>query len=368
MRTTFALLAVLAGVTTSVNAQQRWQPEIGFQAGYSHVKPAGTGVDDKNTFIMLPGVSTIVPILTYGSLYAIIPWSNKVAVEPTLGFSQFTVFGSATAVRVGARINYAITPKFYGAAGGVVNYLSQGTSGTQLGAQIGLGYRVKLTQSLNGRIEAQWVTTKNSDEVTGPFNAYSVLLGVSTPLSSRAAAPARGSRGAATSNSLWTRAIGVSGGYSQVHLIGTADAVFLTAPGIGGSLGSLNTYAPGPPVLFAIFPVGRKIAIEPGLDIASVDQGGGSALGATVSARLNYAFTRGWYGAFGGQVAAFNPSGGGSSASVFGAGVAWGNRFRLTSNLGGRVELNYLMFPNNSDVGTAANTFSVLFGLMMPLK
>ena len=368
MRTPFAMLAVVAGVTTSVQAQQpAWQPEIGFQAGYSQVKPAGTGLDDKNTFIMLPGVSTIAPVLTYGSIYAIIPWSNKVAVEPTLGFSQFSVGVSVTSARVGARINYAITPKFYGAAGGVLNYVSglTGASGTQFGAQLGLGYRVKLTQSLNGRIEAQWVTTTNSDEVSGPFNAYSVLLGVSTPLSSRAGAPARGAR--ASSNSVWTRSIGVTGGYSQVHLTGAGDVVFLSAPGIGGSFGSLVTYAPGPPVLFAIFPVGRKIAIEPGLDISSIDDGGGSSLGATVSARLNYAVTKGWYGAFGGQVAMIDPAGG-TSANVFGAAVAWGNRFRLTSNLGGRVELNYLMFPSNTDVGTAANTFSVLFGLLMPLK
>ena len=366
MRTTFAMLAVVAGVTTSVQAQQRaWQPEIGFQAGYSQVKPAGTGVDDKNTFIMLPGVSTIAPVLTYGSLYAIIPWSNKVAVEPTLGFSQFTVGATLTSARVGARINYAITPKLYGALGGVLNYLSQGgTSSTQFGAQLGLGYRVKLTQSLNGRIEAQWVSTANSDNLA-PFNAYSVLLGVSTPVSSRAAAPARGAR--ASSNSVWTRSIGVTAGYSQVHLTGAGDVAFLSAPGIGGSIGSLLTYAPGPPVLFAIFPVGRKIAIEPGLDISSIDDGGGSSLGATVSARLNYAVTKGWYGALGGQVAIVDPAGG-TSANVFGAGVAWGNRFRLTSNLGGRVELNYLMFPNNTDVGSAANTFSVLFGLMMPLK
>ena len=367
MRTTFAMLAVVAGVTTSVQAQQRaWQPEIGFQAGYSQVKPAGTGVDDKNTFIMLPGVSTIAPVLTYGSLFAIIPWSNKVAVEPTLGFSQLSLGTSATAVRVGARINYAITPKFYGAAGGVLNYLSQaGSSGTQLGVQVGLGYRVKLTHGLNGRVEAQWVSAKNAEDVTGPFNAYSVLIGLSSPLSSRGAAPARGAR--AASNSAWSRAIGVTGGYSSVHFVGGGDATFLSAPGIGGSLGSLLTYAPGPPVLFAIFPVGRKIAIEPGLDISSIDDGGGSSLGATVSARLNYAVTKGWYGAFGGQVALVNPAGG-TSASVFGAAVAWGNRFRLTSNLGGRVELNYLMFPNNTDVGTAANTFSLLFGLMMPLK
>ena len=366
MRRSFAMLALVAGVTTSGQAQRAWQPEIGFQAGYSQVKPAGTGVDDKQTFIMLPGVSTIVPVLTYGSLYAIIPWSDKVAVEPTLGFSQLSLIGGATAARVGARINYAITPKFYGAAGGVLNYLSQtGSTGTQLGLQVGFGYRLKLTQRLNGRVEAQWVSTKNSDNVTGPFNSYSVLVGVSSPLSSRGAAPARGAR--ASSNSVWSRAIGVTGGYTHVHLVGGTDATFLSAPGVGGSLGSLGVYAPGPPVLFAIFPIGRKIALEPGLDIASIDQGGGSTMGVALGARLNYAFTRGWYGALGGQLAHINPSAG-NSASVFGGTLAWGYRFNLTSNLGSRVELNYLTFPANTDVGAAANTFSVLMGVTMPLR
>lgn len=367
MRRTCAMLALAAGVTTSVQAQRRaWQPEIGIQAGYSQVKPAGTGVDDKQTFIMLPGVATLVPVLTYGSLYAIIPWSNKVAVEPTFGFSQTSVGGSISAARIGARVNYAITPKVYGAAGGVLNYLSgTGTSGTQVGLQLGMGYRVKLAPRLNGRIEAQWVSTANADNVTGPFNAYSLLVGVSTPVSGRAAAPARATR--AASNSVWTRSIGVTGGYSHVHLTGVGDAVLLSAPGVGGSLGSLTIYAPAPPVLFAIFPVGRKVALEPGIDIASIDDGGGSEMGLTLGARLNYAFTHGWYGAVGGQLAHVNPSVG-SSASIFGGTLAFGNQFNLTSNLGGRVELSYLTFPANTDVGSAANTFSVLFGVTMPLR
>lgn len=367
MRRTFALFALVAAVTTSAQAQRAWQPEIGIQAGYTKTKPAGTGVDDAQSFIMLPGVSSIAPLLTYGSLYAIIPWSGKVAVEPTLGFSQLEAGGGVTAARIGARINYAITPKVYGAAGGILNYIeSGGSNGTQLGVQLGLGYRLRLAQGLNGRIEAQWVSTKNSDNVTGPFNAYSVLVGVSTPLSGRAAAPTRAAR--ASSNSVWSRAIGVTGGYTRVHLVGGTNVVVLSAPGLGGSLaGVASLYAPGPPVLFAIFPIGRKIALEPGLDISSVDQGGGSVMGVAAGLRLNYAVTHGWYAAFGGQLAHINPSTG-PSASVFGGTVAWGNRFNLTSNLGGRVELNYLSFPANDDVGAAANTFSVLFGLTMPLR
>ncbi len=366
MRTTFAILALVAGVSTSSQAQRAWQAEIGIQGGYTQNKPAGTGVDDAQKFVALPGASTIVPLLTYGSIFAIIPWGEKMAVEPTFGFSQFQVVGSATATRIGARINYAITPDFYGAAGGVLNYIeSGGQNGTQLGLQVGLGYRLRLTQGLNGRIEAQWVSTKHSDNVSGAFNAYSVLLGLSTPLRARAGAPARGAR--QTSNSVWSRAIGFNGGYTRAHIIGGTDAVFLSAPGVGGSLASLGVFAPGPPTLFAIFPIGRKVALEPGLDITSVDAGGGSVMGVSLGARLNYAFSRGWYGALGGQLAHVNPQTG-PSASVFGGTLAWGNRFSLTSNLGGRVELNYLTFPQNTDVGAAVNTFAVLFGLTMPLR
>ncbi|HEY6091127.1 MAG TPA: hypothetical protein VIV83_03985 [Gemmatimonadales bacterium] len=369
MRRTFALLALAAGVTTVLPAQGAWHPEIGIQAGYTKTKPAGTGADDAESFIMLPGGSTIAPLLTYGSLYAIIPWSNKIAVEPTFGFSQFEVgTNGATATRIGARIDYAITPKFYGAAGGVVNYIEQtGTHGTQLGLEVGLGYRLRITQGLNGRIEAQWVSTKNSDNVTGPFNAYSALIGVSTPLSAGGASrsSARSAR-ATSSNSVWTRSVGFNAGYSRVHAVGGGDLVFLTAPGVGGSLAALGAYAPGPPILFAIFPIGRKIALEPGLDLTRIDQGGSSILSVSLGARLNYAFVHGWYGAIGGQLAHISPSGG-NSASVFGGTLAFGARFNLTSSLGGRVELNYLTFPANTDLGAATNTTSVLFGLTMPL-
>lgn len=369
MRRTFALLALAAGVTTALPAQSAWHPEIGIQAGYTKTKPAGTGASDAESFIMIPGGSTVLPLLSYGSLYAIIPWSNKIAVEPTFGLSQFQAGASgATATRIGARIDYAITPKFYGAGGGVLNYIeSSGNHGTQLGLELGVGYRLRLTQGLNGRVEVQWVSTKESKNVTGPFNAYSALFGLSAPLSSGGASrtPARTAR-ASTSNSVWTRSIGFTAGYSRVHLVGGTDLVLLTAPGVGGSLSSLNTYSPAPPVLFALFPIGRKIALEPGLDITSVKQTGGSNLGVALGARLDYALVHGWYGAIGGQLAYSKPSAG-SSASVFGGTLAFGDRFNLTSSLGGRVELSYLTFPANSKVGAAANTTSLLFGLTMPL-
>lgn len=368
MRRPCLVLALVAGVATTAQAQNSWQTELGIQGGYSKVKPSGTGADDASSFIMLPGASTIVPLLTYGSVYAIIPWKDKIAVEPTVGFSQFSIGTGATAARLGLRLNYAISPKIYGGAGGVLNYLEQGGSnGTQLGVQLGLGYRVRFAPGLNGRIEAQWVSTKNSDNVTGAFNAYSLLVGVSSRIGGgRAATPARRAAGG---GKLWSRAIGVNAGYSRVHIVGGGgDATFLSAPGIGNSLAGLATYIPGPTTLFAIFPIGRKTAIEPGLDITSIDQGGGADLGIAAALRLDYAVSGGWYGAVGGQVSNVNPSGAAPSATAFGGTLAWGYRFHLSGAFGGRVEMNYLTFPKNDDLGVATNTFSILFGATMPLQ
>src|SRR5882672_1464645 len=225
VRKLFATLAVVASLVTSAAAQNSWQAELGIQGGYSKVKPSGTGANDAESFFMLPGAGTIVPILTYGSVYAVIPWKDKIAVEPTFGFAQLSATTGATAARIGLRFNYALSPKLYGAAGGVLNYIEQsGASGTQLGVQLGLGYRMKISPGINGRIEAQWVSTKGSDNVTAPFNAYSVLLGVSSQIGGRGAAQARRT----PSRSLWTRALGVNAGYSRVHVVGgTLDVTVL---------------------------------------------------------------------------------------------------------------------------------------------
>ena len=368
MRRLFVVLALAASVAQSAQAQNAWQAELGIQGGYSNVKPSGTSASDARSFFMVPGASTVAPILTYGSVYAIIPWKDKIAVEPTLGFAQLSLGSGATAGRLGVRLNYAISPKLYGGAGGVLNYIEQsGSHGTQLGVQLGFGYRMKIAPGLNGRLEAQWVSTKRGDNVTGPFNAYSVLVGVSSRIGGRStAAPARR---AAAGNRLWSRAIGVNAGYSRVHLVGGGgDATFLSAPGVGNSLGALGTYVPAPTTLFAIFPIGKKTALEPGLDITSADASGtGANLTVGAALRLDYAVSGGWYGAVGGQLSHVKPNVG-NSASVFGGSLAWGYRFHLSGDFGGRVEMNYLTFPHNNDLGVATNTFSVLLGATMPLK
>lgn len=356
------VIGALGVLATPALAQHVWQPEIGVQAGFSSVTPAGRGAN-ATTFIDLPGGTFLNALLTYAPLYAVIPAGRRLAVEPQLGFDQVNVGGTAaTLARVGLRLDYGFGSGFYGAAGGVLNYVSPSSAKTQVGLQAGVGYRRHLGGSINGRIEANWVTTHSSDLLQA-FNAYSVLLGVSSSLGGAAAE--RPSR--ATATQAWSPVFGIVGGYGSAHVIGSGGAisgVFL--PGLTNSLG---VTVQGPPTLFAIVPLGGKWAIEPGLDLHHVSPPTGSGTTTLeIGARIDYAVTSGWYAAAGGQVTDVNPPTG-SSGNLTGADVAWGYRFHLAGPTGGRVELNYLMTGKSDKLGIPPiNTFSVLFGLTMPLR
>ena len=143
---------------------------------------------------------------------------------------------------------------------------------SQLGIQAAVGYRLHLASGMNGRVEANWQTTKKANLI-GPANVYSLLFGVSARASGGATArPAR-------STSAWDRVIGVQGGYSHIHAIGSGagDITILSFPGWGGGL---TTSILGPvvlsvaPTMFAIFPAGRKLAVEPGIDIHRIQSQG----------------------------------------------------------------------------------------------
>ncbi len=370
MRKRFALLGLALCLVTSTQAQQAWQKEIGIQGGYASVSLAGSGGDPTN-LLFVPGGTVLVPVLSYAPLYAIIPWKDKLALEPSLGYSALQSNNSAiNTLRVGLRGDYAVTPKIYVALGGVFNMLEQSgdtTSGTetQVGLQLGAGYRLHFTNRLNGRIEAQWVTTKKSDLI-GPFNAYSVLVGMSARVGGGSAAPARRAAGAA--GRAWSSAIGVNSGVSRTHAVGGGNFITLSAPTVGGTLGSLGLPAPTMPGLFAIFPIGNKTALEGGLDFARTKSGSADAnSSAMLGLRLNVAVSNNWYGAVGGNLHYIAP-GAANSISILGGNLAWGYRFRLGGDLGGRVELNYLTFPHNDDLQLATNTVGILFGATMPLK
>jgi hypothetical protein len=372
------VLGVLTILASPVAAQSFWHPAIGIQGGYARIKAAGTGRSDAIDLIEFPTPGYVAPLLAGSSLFAVIPAGRRLAFEPTLSFANLTesVGGDATTARVGLRADLALSSSFYGAAGGVMNSLMQsGNHATQFGAHVAAGYRFALTPHLDGRLEASVTATQKRRPGLGPTDTYALLFGVSSRLDGGAAprtarAPASGA---------WEPMIGVSGGYSSIHADGTN--VTLTGfllPGFGGSLPVLsaaNTFFPQVPTLFAILPIGRRLAFEPGIDLHRFQGNGTTVFAANLAGRLDYAVVGGWYAALGAHEEWVKATKGSfsdstkTSVGIPGASVAWGYRFHLAGDLGARTELNYVAFAKSESAGTPAiNTVSILFSLTMPLK
>ena len=366
MRRAFVILALLTGMVTMLQAQS-WRSEFGFQSGYTRIKPAGTGASDHIDVFSIPAFNLPGVAPAGASLFAILPWKKKIAVEVSAGLAQgnaIVLLGDGTFFDLGLRGNYALTPKLYAAAGGRLNWVETGgVSETQLGVQAAVGYRFGFIAGLRGRVEAN-ASFLAKAEFLAPANTYGVEFGVSKQLGATArsrAAPARTARA-------WQPALGLQGGYTRAHAVGGGgDLTSIAFPGLGGGATVLGTPA-GPPVLFAILPVGNKIAIEPGLDINRVQSQGQTLFGASVSARLNYAVSGGWYAAAGGNLVYVKTTGA-DAETVTGANIAWGYRFPLVGGLGGRFELDYTMMADNANLGLPpVNTFGLQFAATMPLR
>ena len=369
MQRAFVVLALLGGLITTSASAQNWRTEVGIQGGYTRIKPAGTGVADHVDVFGFPGdLFGVTP--SSASLYAIFPWKSKLAIEPTLSFFQGnTVFllGDATFVTLGLRGDYAVTRKFYVAAGGVVHwYESGGTGETQLGLQGAVGYRFPFIAGLRGRIEGNATFFGNSENLSAA-NAYGLSFGVSKQIGAAARARAATAQPRRATNRAWEPTFGLQGGYSRAHGVGGGDLTSLSFPGIGGTFGTLGSVAASP-TLFAILPIGRKIAIEPGLDFHRIQSQGATIFSGNLSARLAYAVSGGWYGALGGNLHHLKVTGV-SAETITGLNLGWGYRFPLLSGLGGRVELNYNLSRKNDNLGLPPiNTFSINFGVTTPLR
>lgn len=367
MRGATVLFAVTCAAAPA-SAQQLWSPEIGIQGGFARFKPAGTGRDDAITFIDLPGGSFVTAILSYAPLYGIVPIGNRFAVEPQVGATQAAAGGlSFTFVRVGARLDYAVTRGLYVAGGGIVNDIQRGPPHhTQLGLQVGFGYRAHLSGSLTGRIEAGWLTARNSKAFPVPFNAYTVVVG----LSSRIDSPPGQRAHTAAPQPTWAPMFGINAGYVSAHAVGSETITLLFFPGSGADPTSLGVLIPTPPTLFLLLPLGGKWAFEPGFDLehSKAPLPNGSITKVAVGSRIDYAVHGGWYAGFGGQVTYISPVVG-SSAAVPGVSGAWGYRFHLVGALGGRFEVGYLMSAKHHNLGIPAiNTLNLLFGSTMRLR
>ena len=359
-----ALGLVILGATGAA-AQTPWNAELGIQGGYSRVKPAGTSVEDQSDLFALPGFRLAPLTPSYAALFAIVPLGDRFALEPSLAASQLSFGLGLSTLNLGLRLDYALSAGLYAALGGTLGYAAlQNGHDTQLGLQAASGVRLPLSATLNGRVEISWITTGKSDNLD-PVNVYSVTLGISSRLAGSARPAARAARRAGH----WRAALGIAGGYASAHFVDAGDVAAIAFPGFGAGLVTNGLPAPTPPTLFAILPLGPRLALELGFDVQRIqDVGvGETSYSGNYAERLNYAVSPNWYAAIGSNLWHFVETGN-PGTSVLGASVAWGYQFGLTGGLGGRVEINYTMFPHNDQLDQASNTLGLMVGAMMPLR
>ena len=369
MHRTFASLALLTVLATTARAQKSWQTEFGIQGGFTRLVSAGSGLDPTDA-ISLPGFNLGNALPATAGVYAIIPWTQKLAVETDFAASQFSAGLTVTFLSLGVRGDYALTKNLYAAAGGALAYNNGLANEIQLGVQGAVGYRFGLTGTLNGRFEGRTSFFGKASNA-GPVDTYGFLFGLSTVTSrgraTRSSAPA--------AHGAWRTQLGIAGGYADAHLVGAASVTSLAFPGYGGALGNAFGSLVSefravalPPTVFAILPIGDKVAIEPGLDIHRLQSSGETDFSGNLSMRLDYAVHGGWYGAFGGNLHYIKTTGV-SAATRTGVNLGWGYRFPLVPALAGRVEANYTMFGKNTDLGLPhTNVFGLMFGVAMALE
>lgn len=372
--TTVLFAAALAAAPL---AAQSWHPEIGVEGGFARLKPAGTNARDQVDFFDVPGAGFLFGTLTYSSLYAIIPLHDKIALEPSFAASEMSLSssGEILTARFGARADYAITSHIYAGLGAELLYVMESSSGNSrkvgpLAIQAAAGYRFALTSRLNGRVEAHWAASKasrNSGISIGALDVYGLLFGVSARVGGPA--PARGARRAA-SEGAWEPALGLSGGYFSTHLVGGGTFVGLSVPGVSsGAVALLGEPLPQTATMFAIIPVSGKLAIEPGLNFDRAQEFGffETISTATLSARADYAVGRSWYAGLG-PVANYFKITGFKGAAQLGVTAAWGYRFHMTGDLGGRLEASYSLFAKHRVLGVPpANVLGLGAGVTMAL-
>ncbi|HEY6808374.1 MAG TPA: hypothetical protein VI160_06260 [Gemmatimonadales bacterium] len=373
MRKVFAALSLAALVSTSATAQS-WHTAIGVQGGFSRLKFAGTGQNDAQDLFDVPGGQFIFGGLSYGSLYVILPVADKIALEPAFGASQIDLAGQGINVmHLGLRADYAVTPNIYAALGGELLYVGTNGPGTShsgpLGVTAAVGYRTALTGKLDARIEARVAASGKFNNTVGlrPIDSYSLLFGVSNAIG----AGRTGARGGRMSDAMWTPALGVAGGYFNAQLVGGPAFAGFAAPGLGGSVAEqISSPLPSLPSFFAIIPVGNRLAIEPGFNLNRMQQlggGFGTNTAAIVSARLDLAVTHVWYAGVG-PVANYFKTSGFKGAAQLGVTVAWGARFHVAGDLGGRVETSYSMLAKHRILGVPPiNILAVSAGMTMGL-
>jgi hypothetical protein len=360
-------LALLVGAAAPVAAQSMpWKAEVGIRLNYTKTTINGTDITTagmpSNGFLSLGGVA---------GLYGVIPVNDKFAIEPAVGMYDVDFGGTpVTQGDMAVRVLYSVAGPFYVAAGPTLSFARiSGTQSSVWGVQGAAGYRRHLSGALSGRAEVyvqkDGKSSLVSDEKPSSWGLL-VSLGI-TP-----GAPMN--RGGSATR-LWTPMIGIQGGYSHLTITnGGTDVSSFSVPGssnmvlIAGSEAPLLAVAP----IFAVIPIGERIAVEPSLAYSSYKiegSGNGHALGLGV--RANYAFNRTLYAGLSYDMTSY---GGGSGSQLdgldatTGAGVQAGVRFPLVSGFTGRTEISYRKLSAD-DTFIGDHTITTLsFALMAPLK
>lgn len=376
------LLALGTLLLAAPLSAQGWDTEFGIQGGFTRFKATGAPFGgSKIDVYSIPSAMILGIYPTAPAAFAIFPIADKMALEPGLSFMQQSgaAIGGTFPTIAGAslRLDYAFTPAIYGAVGAFTRYAGGSPGGTaqyshfQLGLEAAAGYRLHLNPQLNGRIEVQAVTVAKT-HTNLPFNLYSLLFGLSTPLSEPRAGGAahRGTPRAETAGG-WLPEIGVSAGYSSVHFTQGPDLTVLSFPGAGASSASGALGAPGAASIFGLFPLADRVALETGFDFTVLDLSNIHLTSFQVAPRADLAFGKRWYGALGPNVHFVRVSGG-KTEGVSGVTAAWGYRFHLAGALRGRFEVSYgVNAKRRINFGLGSIPSSVLglnFGMMMPLK
>jgi hypothetical protein len=167
---------------------------------------------------------------------------------------------------------------------------------------------------------------------------------------------------AANAQQTWQPEIGVQGGFSSIKPAGTGanSTTLIDLPG-GSFITTILSYAP----LYAIVPVGKRIALEPQLGASQLTLGATAVTVARVGLRLDYSFGPGLYGAAGTVLNIVEPGSPGNKQVGLQVGV--GYRTHLAGSLNGRVEGNWVT-THASDVAAAFNTYSILLGVSSTLS
>lgn len=192
--------------------------------------------------------------------------------------------------------------------------------------------------------------------------AAAVTLLAAPAAAQRRPAPTRATAPAA----YWHTSLGMSGGYTDTYVPGQGTVNSFSAPFIGSSSVLTILGIVTPPTLFAIFPLSGRWAVEPSLDYHSTAVSNGTRFSsALLSARADYALDHTWYAAVGGQLSYLDGAGV-SGEMRAGAMLGVGARFRVTSAVGGRLEMNY-GFLHHSKTVLSQQNLSFLFGLTLPI-